>query len=114
MSPLHVRRHSFRDQIIANLAILANFLKLFVLTTYILGVYMTSVTTFEDKNILRESTFKAGKVKFSKIFFCQGGATAWLPFSDLLVILCLYNQIQPTLIWEMGKFETWKCFFFGK
>ena len=51
-------RHSFRDHIIAKVAILPNFQKLFILTTYILGVYMTCVTIFENKNMLSENTFR--------------------------------------------------------
>ena len=43
-APHMKRRHSFRDQIIAKVAILANFQKLFVEAIYIIGVYMT---TFE-------------------------------------------------------------------
>ena len=52
------RRHNFRDQKIAEFAISAKFLNDFFQTTYILGVYMTVVTTFENDIILRESTFK--------------------------------------------------------
>ena len=39
-------RHSCREQIIAKFAIFANFH--FFFTTYVLGVYMTYVTTFEN------------------------------------------------------------------
>ena len=51
-------RHSFRDHIIAKVAILLNFQKLSILTTYMLGVYMACVTIFDNKNILRENTFR--------------------------------------------------------
>ena len=56
-APHMEQRHSCRDQKIAKFAIFANFLKYFFKTTYVLGVFMTYVTTFENKNILRESTF---------------------------------------------------------
>ena len=50
--------HSFRDQKIAKIASFINFQKELFKTTNILGVYMTYVTTFENKSILRERTFK--------------------------------------------------------
>ena len=53
------RRHSFRDQIIAKTACFANAQRKLFKTTHILGVYMTYVTTFENRNILRQSTFNA-------------------------------------------------------
>ena len=56
-APHMVRRHSFRDQIIAKTAIFANFQRKLLKTTNILGVYITYVTTFENKNILMESIF---------------------------------------------------------
>ena len=52
------RRHSFKDQKIAQIAISHRFLKEFVKTIYIAGVYMTYVTSFKNINILRESTFE--------------------------------------------------------
>ena len=39
------------------IAVVGNFQILFVKATYIRGVYMTYVTPFEDKNVLREGTF---------------------------------------------------------
>ena len=54
-------RHSFRDQIIAKTTIFANFQRELFKTTNIFGVYMTYVTTFENTNILRESTLKNSK-----------------------------------------------------
>ena len=51
-------RHSFRDQKIANIAISANFCKLFIHISYILGVYITYMTTFKNNIFSRESTFK--------------------------------------------------------
>ena len=56
---LHMeRRHSFRDQIIAKTASIGNFQRELFKTTNILGGYMTYVTTFKKKNILRESSVK--------------------------------------------------------
>ena len=52
------QRHSFRDQKIAKIASFVNFQKKLFKTTDILGVYMTYLTTFENKTILRERTFK--------------------------------------------------------
>ena len=52
------RRHSFNDQIGAKNACFANGQRELFKTTTILGVYMIYVTTFENVNILRESTFK--------------------------------------------------------
>ena len=52
------RRNSFRDQKIAQMAFSAEDFKEFVQPAYIQGVYMTFVTTFENKTILRESSFK--------------------------------------------------------
>ena len=52
------QRHSFRDQQIAQSSIFAKFLREFVQTNYIEEISMTCVTTFDYKNILRESTFK--------------------------------------------------------
>ena len=57
-APHMERRHSFRDQKIAKTACFANVQRELFKTTNILGVYMTYVTTFENRNILRESTFK--------------------------------------------------------
>ena len=58
-APQMERRHSFRNQIVAKTACFANVQRELVKTTNILGVYMTYVTTFENKkNIWRESTFK--------------------------------------------------------
>ena len=51
-------RHIFRDQMIAKTAVFANFHRDSFKTTNILGVYKTYVTTSENKNILRETTFK--------------------------------------------------------
>ena len=48
------RRHCFRDQQIAKIAIYVNFLRYVCQTTNILKIYMTYLTTFENKNILRE------------------------------------------------------------
>ena len=61
-APHKERRHSFRDQIIAKSAIFANgprelFKTTNILGVYMNGVYMTYVTTFENKHTLRESTF---------------------------------------------------------
>ena len=50
------RRNSFWDQIIAQIAIYVNFFKN-LWNALFLEVYITYVTTFETKNILRESTF---------------------------------------------------------
>ena len=57
-APHMERRRSFRDQIIAKTACFANVHRELFKTTNILGVYMTYVTTFDNTNILRESTFK--------------------------------------------------------
>ena len=57
-APHMERRHSFRQQIIAKTACFVNVQRETFKTTNILEVYMTYVTTFEIKNILRESTFK--------------------------------------------------------
>ena len=51
------QRHSFRDQITAKPASVANFQRELIITTDILGFYMTYDTTFENKNILRKSDF---------------------------------------------------------
>ena len=51
-APNMEQRHSYRTQIIAKFAIFAKFLKIFVLTTYILGVYLTYETTFQNKKYL--------------------------------------------------------------
>ena len=45
------QRQSFRDQIIAKTASFANSQRKLFKTTNILGVYMTYVTTFKNKNI---------------------------------------------------------------
>ena len=57
-APHMERKHSFRDQMKAKTASFANFKRELLETMNISGVYMTYVTTFEIKNILRESTFK--------------------------------------------------------
>ena len=55
---LHLeQRHSFRDQRIAKIASFEKNLKELFKTTNILYVYMTNVTTFENKTMLREKTF---------------------------------------------------------
>ena len=54
-APHMERRHSFKYQQIAKIAIPANLIFFFFQTTFILGIYMIYVTT---KHILRESTFK--------------------------------------------------------
>ena len=55
---LHMEwRHSYRDQIIAKFS---NFCQ-FVLTTSILGVYLTNVTTFDHKKYLN---FKTKRIVF--------------------------------------------------
>ena len=52
---LHMeRRHSFKDLIIAKTASFASFQKDLSKTTNILRVYMNYVTTFENKNIVRD------------------------------------------------------------
>ena len=51
------QRHSFRDQRIAKIASFEKILKELFKTTNILYVYMTNVTTFENKTMLREKTF---------------------------------------------------------
>ena len=56
-APHMERRHSFRDQIIAKTASLANFQRELLKTTNILKAYITYVATFESKDILRESNF---------------------------------------------------------
>ena len=61
-APHMEQRHSFRDQILTKTASVANFQRELFKTTNSLGFYMTYVTTFENKNILRESTI-------NKIFF---------------------------------------------
>ena len=54
---LHMeRRHNFRDEIIAKTACFANVKRELFKTTNLLAVYITYVPTFENKNILREST----------------------------------------------------------
>ena len=53
----HFHFHTVRDQIMPKIAMDGNFQKIFVKATYIRGVYMTHVTPFENKNILREVTF---------------------------------------------------------
>ena len=57
-APHMERRHSFRDKIIAKTAVFGNFQRELFKTTKILGGYKTYVTTFDNKNMLRESTFK--------------------------------------------------------
>ena len=57
-APRLERRHSFRDQQIAFILIFGKFLKNLVFTTYIEEVNMTYVTNFNNRYILRESTFK--------------------------------------------------------
>ena len=68
------RRHSFRDQKIAQMAFSAKKFKEFVQPAYIQKVYMTFVT-FENKTILRESSFKclnsSKKIKEKNIGFSQ-------------------------------------------
>ena len=54
-APHMEQRHSFRDQMIRKLLLLPRDL---FKSTNILRVYMTYVTTFENKNMLRESAFK--------------------------------------------------------
>ena len=49
-APHMERRHSFRDQQIAKISISANIFVSFFQTTFILGIYMIYVTTFEKKN----------------------------------------------------------------
>ena len=56
-APHMERRHCFRDQIKAKTASFANFQRELLKITNFLGVYMTYVTTFDNTNILRESTF---------------------------------------------------------
>ena len=56
--PLIEHRHSFRDQKIVYITISAKFLKIICLNHLYLWSYMTYVTSFENKHILRESTFK--------------------------------------------------------
>ena len=53
------RRHNFKDQIIPKTAIFVIFQREFFKITNNLGVYMTYGTTFENKNILKENTFKS-------------------------------------------------------
>ena len=55
------QRHSFRDRKIAKIAGFVNFQKELFTTTNILEVYMTYVTTFENKTILRKSTFNKNR-----------------------------------------------------
>ena len=50
------RRHSFRGKKL-KLQLLQIFSKKIVQTTFILGVHMTYVNTFENKNSLRENIF---------------------------------------------------------
>ena len=51
-------RHSFRNQMIAQTASPVSYQRELFKTTNILRVYMTYVATFENRNILREVTFK--------------------------------------------------------
>ena len=53
------QRHSFKDQQKTKIAFSAKKFKEFVQTTYIQGVYVTFVTIYENKNILREGTFSS-------------------------------------------------------
>ena len=69
-APHMEQRHSFRDQKIAKTAISANFQRELLKTTNIAGVYMTLVTTFENKNFLRESTFHT--IKREAFFIITG------------------------------------------
>ena len=61
-------RHSFRDQQIAKITIFAKNISYFQ-TTCILGIYMIHVTTFDSKNILRESTLNLKNKIFQKNLF---------------------------------------------
>ena len=61
-APHMERRHSVWDQQIAKIAMYAIFfvnIFSFKPCRYILGIYIISVTTFEHKNILMESTFNS-------------------------------------------------------
>ena len=57
-APHMEQRHSFWYEQIAKNAISASIFFFFFSITYIIGIYMIYVTTFENKNILKESTFK--------------------------------------------------------
>jgi hypothetical protein len=58
-APHMERRLGSRDQQIAKIAFSAKNFKEFVQTTYIQGVYIASVTIYENKDILREGTFNS-------------------------------------------------------
>ena len=55
IAPHMEHRHSCRDHKIAKFAIFANFQKDFFKTTYVLGVYMTYATTFENKELFENA-----------------------------------------------------------
>ena len=72
---------SFRDQKITTNFISAKFVKQFCQTTYISEVYMIYLTTFENKSILRESTFKRIAAQFNKVqcnYVSQCSLDQWL------------------------------------
>ena len=81
-APHMERRISFRDKKMAKIAISANKKNIFFQTTYILGVYMTYVTTFGNTNILRESTFKA---------------------ACLIIIATNQSNVVSLLLWLLGS-----------
>ena len=57
LAPHMERKHSLRDQIRAKTSCFANVQKELFRNTNIVAVYMTYLITFENKNILRASTF---------------------------------------------------------
>ena len=64
-APHMEQRQSYRDQIIIKTAVFANCQTELFKTTIILGIDMTYVITFENKNILRGNTFKLSELKIS-------------------------------------------------
>ena len=60
-TPHMEQRYSFRAQQKAKSDISAIFSKYICQTTFILGVYMTYVTAFENISIFKQSTFKSTK-----------------------------------------------------
>ena len=72
--------HSFRDQIIAEADIVVNLLRELFKTTNIIGVYMTYVTIFDNRNMLRESTFNCLLIL---LFLCTDTVAAVVQILDL-------------------------------
>ena len=101
-APHMEQRHSCRDQIIAKFAIFAYFLKYLFYTTYFLGVNRTHVTTYENKNILRASTFK----KRGLTVPCIGAWEIWYLLS------CVLSVCEPGCQRSLGCSLLFKIYVF--